>query len=266
MKYKSFCALMYQPRLRHAPVTDHARSRQSHHMYRCPSPSPVASGLVALALSTCSLLAQTAPAAKPPDMREVWNQRFTKGDSLANNQPNAFLARMVAGRKPGKALDVGMGQGRNAVFLAQAGWDVTGFDISDVALRMAEEHAKAANVKITTIQQDLREWHYGKHQWDLVVLCYMQGDARFRANEIIDSLKPGGIVVIEPWHEDMDKDLGRKVGGFTTNEVFKAYGDIRIRHYEDLRAAPDWGKELGGVPRPIVRIMAEKPAPENATP
>jgi hypothetical protein len=50
------------------------------------------------------------------------------------------------------------------------------------------------------------------------------------------------------------------VGGFETNEVFKLYGGLRIRRYEDLLGEPDWGKELGATPRPIVRIMAEKEA------
>lgn len=220
-------------------------------------PPRLAAGLACLALFVQPLIAQSA---KRPDPRERWNSVFAKKEQLANPEPNTFLVSMLKGRKPGRALDIGMGQGRNSVWLAKQGWDVTGLDISDVAIGLALEQANAAGVKLTTIQKDLAEWDYGKEQWDLVLLCYMQGDARFRARQIIDSLRPGGIVVIETWHEDMDKHLGRKVGGFETNEVFKVYGDIRIRHYEDVLAAPDWGKELGGVPRPLVRIMAEKPA------
>ena len=57
---------------------------------------------------------------------ERWNKILTADKPRFNTKPNAFLVEMVRGRQPGKALDVGMGQGRNAIWLAQAGWDVTG--------------------------------------------------------------------------------------------------------------------------------------------
>lgn len=194
------------------------------------------------------------------DAREYWDKNHRESRSLAHPEPNAFLVSTVKGRRPGRALDVGAGTGRNAVWLAREGWDVTGFDISGVAIEAAHRAARAAGVKIDAFVRDLKDWEYGRQQWDLVLLCYMQGDARFRSKEVIGSLRPGGIVVIETWHQDLDKETGRKVGGFETNEVFKLYGGLRIRRYEDLPGEPDWGKELGGTPRPIVRIMAEKEA------
>lgn len=194
------------------------------------------------------------------DAREYWDRNHRESRSLARPEPNAFLVSSVKGRKPGKALDVGTGTGRNAVWLAREGWDVTGFDISGVAIEAAHQAARNAGVKIDAFVKDLEEWNYGTGQWDLVLLCYMQGDARFRSKEVIASLRPGGIVVIETWHRDLDKETGRKVGGFETNEVFKLYGSLRIRRYEDTMAEPDWGKELGNRARPIVRIMAEKEA------
>jgi 2-polyprenyl-3-methyl-5-hydroxy-6-metoxy-1,4-benzoquinol methylase len=69
--------------------------------------------------------------------QEVWNELFAKREGV-EHRFNKFLAESVKERKPGKALDVGMGQGRNSLFLAALGWDVTGFDISDVAVRQAQ--------------------------------------------------------------------------------------------------------------------------------
>lgn len=216
----------------------------------------ITAGPVCLAAAAGALRAQQARPAF--DAKEYWDKNHRESRSLARPEPNAFLMSMVKGRKPGKALDVGMGPGRNAIWLARQGWDVSGFDISGVAVDAALEAAKAAGVKINAFVKDLKEWDYGTAQWDLVLLCYMQGDARFRSKQVIDSLRPGGVVIIETWHQDLDKETGRKVGGFETNEVFKLYGSLRIRHYEDTVAEPDWGKELGGKPRPVVRIMAEK--------
>ena len=59
---------------------------------------------------------------------ELWNRVLTAENPRFNTEPNAFLVRMIEGREPGRALDVGMGQGRNAIWLAREGWKVTGFD------------------------------------------------------------------------------------------------------------------------------------------
>src|SRR2546426_936208 len=66
--------------------------------------------------------------------------RGEDGD-VFSRKPNAFLVEMARQRKPGRALDVGMGQGRNSIFLAQQGWDVTGFDPADVGVRQAKAEA-----------------------------------------------------------------------------------------------------------------------------
>src|SRR3954462_4283185 len=76
-------------------------------------------------------------------------------DEIYNSQPgtfavspNAFLVRMMAGRKPGSALDVGMGQGRNAIWLAEKGWAVTGFDISPVGVEQARREAERRYLRL----------------------------------------------------------------------------------------------------------------------
>jgi SAM-dependent methyltransferase len=80
-----------------------------------------------------------------------------------------FLVRMVEGRKPGRALDVAMGQGRNSLFLAQAGWDVTGYDISEGGMALANAAAARAGLKITTVTASHDAFDYGTAQWDLIV-------------------------------------------------------------------------------------------------
>src|SRR5262245_53680580 len=79
--------------------------------------------------------------------REAWNEVFTQrqGREFPHNR---FLAEMIKGRKPGKALDIGIGEGRNALFLATQGWEVTGFDISDVGVRLAREAARSEELRV----------------------------------------------------------------------------------------------------------------------
>ena len=82
-----------------------------------------------------------------------------------NTNPNAFLVQMVQGRPAGAALDVGMGQGRNAIYLAQKGWTVTGFDPAGRAVALAQETAKKAGVTITTFTQGDDEFEWGENRW-----------------------------------------------------------------------------------------------------
>ncbi|MFZ0308445.1 MAG: methyltransferase domain-containing protein [Terriglobales bacterium] len=87
----------------------------------------------------------------PADDAEFWNTYLITGrKQWLNSEPNGFLVEMVKGRKPGRALDVAMGQGRNTVWLAQQGWDVTGFDPADQAVTEANEAAQRFGVTIHT--------------------------------------------------------------------------------------------------------------------
>src|SRR5262249_3026316 len=72
---------------------------------------------------------------------ERWNRILTSEKPAFNTNPNEFMVEMVRNRKPGAALDVGMGQGRNAIWLAQQGWDVTGFAPAEKAVTLAQQTA-----------------------------------------------------------------------------------------------------------------------------
>lgn len=98
-----------------------------------------------------------------------WNRFFSNPSAPFNQQPNAFMVEMIKSRKPGRALEIGMGQGRNSVYLAKQGWSVTGFDISDVGMKIAREAAAQAGAKITTVNAAMEDFDYGTDQWDLVV-------------------------------------------------------------------------------------------------
>jgi 2-polyprenyl-3-methyl-5-hydroxy-6-metoxy-1,4-benzoquinol methylase len=71
---------------------------------------------------------------------------------ISPEQPNALLLSAIQGRKAGRTLDFGMGQGRNAVCLAQQGWDVTGFDPAEEAVRIANKNAASVGVKIRALK------------------------------------------------------------------------------------------------------------------
>ena len=101
--------------------------------------------------------------------RDRWNRMYANPAPTFNTAPNAFLSEVVKTLKPGRALEIGMGQGRNSVYLATLGWDVTGFDISETGLAVARKSAEAAGVKIAMTNNTMEAFDYGVDQWDLIV-------------------------------------------------------------------------------------------------
>ena len=205
--------------------------------------------VVALCLTS---LVQAQEQRRPP--REVWNEVYTErqGRTFPHNQ---FLAERIQGRKPGKALDIGIGEGRNALFLAAQGWEVTGFDISDVGLTLAREAAQQRGVKLEAVVEDADRFDYGRQRWDLVVGMYMHAVITRNAEKIMDSLKPGGLLVVEGFHRDLKRQSVQGGSfGYRSNELLKAFDRLRVLYYEDTVAAADW--ERSGQAAPIVRFLA----------
>ncbi|MCI0666208.1 MAG: class I SAM-dependent methyltransferase [Acidobacteria bacterium] len=185
---------------------------------------------------------------------ERWNRILTAENPSFNTQPNEFLVRMTKGIPPGKALDVGMGQGRNAIFLAQQRWEVTGFDPAEKAVAAAEAEAARLKLKLTTLTVGSEEFDFGKERWDLIVLSYVS--MRDLVPKLFDSLKPGGRVIVEGFHRDATKD--RSIGGgvvFETNELLTLFVKYRVLHYEDVSGSGDFG---GQQETRLVRLCAQK--------
>ncbi len=194
-------------------------------------------------------VAQVSPTFGTPNP-ELWNSVYSDPNPPFSTAPNAFMTEVVKGLKPGRALEIGIGQGRNSVYLAKLGWDVTGFDISDRGLEIAQKSAKAAGVKITTVNSAMEAFDYGAGQWDLIVATYEGASWLERA---VRGLKPGGVVVMEA----QGRSPQAPGGGFEPNLLPRLFMEqnLRILRYEDVEAKPDWVNEAGRV----VRMFAQKP-------
>jgi SAM-dependent methyltransferase len=131
--------------------------------------------------------------------QQAWNERYRDKGLLWTADPNRFLVEAVDGLEPGTALDLGSGEGRNAVWLAQQGWKVEAIDWSDVALDKGRELARSAGVTVWFTQADLRGWWPPDACSDLAVAAYVQlpyleRHGVWRAAS--HSLKPGGRLVV----------------------------------------------------------------------
>lgn len=185
---------------------------------------------------------------------ERWNQVFTAEPPRFNTAPNAFLVEMTKGMTPGRALDVGMGQGRNTIYLAQQGWDAVGFDPAERAVDGARVQAATLGVRITATVAKATDFQWGTEQWDLIVLSYVGG--RAYVTDVQRALRPGGMVLLEAFHRDATKTSS--IGGavvFETNELLQLFPGFRVVRYDDVEAPADFGR---GATR-VVRLAARKP-------
>jgi len=160
------------------------------------------------------------------DQRDMWNQRYAEKGAMFGAGPNEFVADRLGGLPPCRVLDLGAGQGRNAVWLAQQGHAVTAVDLSDVAVEQGRAAAAAAGVNVEFIVADLAEWEPPTAEFDLVLLSYLQGPeaARKRIHEkAARALVPGGTVFLVAHHLD---NLNDGVGGPSSPDVLFTESDL----------------------------------------
>ena len=106
--------------------------------------------------------------------RHEWDTRYAGEELVWSSTPNQFLVAEVQGLRPGKALDLGCGEGRNALWLAEQGWTVTGVDFSTVGLAKAARLAEAGGVNVDWVQSDVLTWRPPAEGFDLVAVFYLQ--------------------------------------------------------------------------------------------
>lgn len=143
--------------------------------------------------------ADAAVAARPNPARE-WDERYGERDQMWSGRVNGALVAEVADLPPGRALDVGCGEGADAIWLAQRGWKVTAVDISQVAVDRAREAADAAGVSVEWVCADVTTTPPAQASYDLVTAQY---PALPRSDATVDSLlaavAPGGTLLVT-WH------------------------------------------------------------------
>lgn len=131
--------------------------------------------------------------------RQDWDDRYRTEELIWRAEPNRFLVEEVAGLPPGRALDLACGEGRNALWLAERGWSVTGVDFSGVALAKARRWAAERHLQLDLVEADLLEWEAPALPFDLVVVLYLHLPAQHRRRVLrraVRGLAPGGRIVV----------------------------------------------------------------------
>ncbi len=132
----------------------------------------------------------------------AWDARYAGTELVWSAEPNRFVAEVLGGRPPGTAVDLACGEGRNAVWLAQCGWTVTGVDFSAVALEKAAHLAEARGVRVEWVLADATTW-VRPQPVDLVVVAYLQVPAAARRTVLrgaASALRPEGTLLVVAHH------------------------------------------------------------------
>ncbi|MCF6155179.1 MAG: class I SAM-dependent methyltransferase [Candidatus Brocadia sp.] len=165
-----------------------------------------------------------------------WDKKYETETYIFGKEPVEFLKEHIDILPRGKALDIAMGEGRNAVFLAKNGFAVDGCDISEIAVKKAKELAREHNVAIHAFVSDLETYQLPKATYD-VIACfyYLQRDL---IPQMKEALKPGGMIIyetytIENWERGFEgpknKDYLLK-----PNELLNLFKDLKVIYYREL--------------------------------
>ena len=144
----------------------------------------------------------------------IWDERYSTQDYLFGEEPNDFLKNAVQHiPQNGRVLCLGEGEGRNAVFLAKQGLQVTALDISAVGLKKTRGLADKNHVEVLTVQADLENYALGEEKWDAVVSiwCHLPSSLRKKVHaQIHKALKHNGVFIIEAYSPEQ---LHNNTGG-----------------------------------------------------
>jgi tellurite methyltransferase len=184
------------------------------------------------------------------DAERYWDDRYRQEEGVPERGPASFL---VENRRllptGGQALDVAMGTGRNALYLALLGYEVTGVDVSGVAVDRCRREAARRGLNVEVIQADLESYAMPRTEYDLVIdFYYLHRDLAPRLEE---ALRPGGVLVFESFTTEQRRfDWGPQNDEFLLRpgELREMFAGLEVLVYREGLAESDRGtKAVAGL-------------------
>lgn len=172
---------------------------------------------------------------------DQWNERYRAEEYAYGKEPTGFFREFIDSNKPGNILLPADGEGRNAVYAARKGWDVTAFDFSEEGKKKAMKLASEAGITIRYEITDLMEFFYPKESFDAVGLFFVHMSSPMRETvhqSLVSCLKPGGYLVLEAFNK---RQIKNATGGpndisllFSIDELRSDFGELDIKILEEL--------------------------------
>lgn len=198
--------------------------------------------------------------------KSFWETRYAEQGYAYGTEPNAFMVSQQFRFTPGqKVLLIGEGEGRNGVWLARQGLQVTAVDQSEVGLSKAQDLASQHGVSLETICVDLTSWNWPEAEFDFVISIFVHFPSAVRRRihqACLAALKPGGSIIMEAFTPEQ---LQYSSGGppvedmlFREEELQEDFAPARIEYLESLKTELAEGKYHRG-PAAVVRLIATRP-------
>ena len=160
-------------------------------------------------------------------MENFWDQRYSEPGFAYGQEPNAFFKEVIDGLAPGRVLLPGEGEGRNAIYAARSGWEVSAFDQSGVAREKALAWAENEGLSIDYQVEDLTTFTCSGPNFDLLAIIYIHLPWVLRQSihrQLASCLKPGGMMILECFHKEQ---LLYGTGGPPVEDLLYLEEDIR---------------------------------------
>jgi len=198
-------------------------------------------------------------------MKSFWNQRYGAAQYAYGVEPNKFYKEQLIRLKPGKILFPGEGEGRNAVYAATLGWEVTAFDSAENGKIKADMLADLNEVKIDYILDDAEDVILRKNNFDCIVFIFVHLPAEKRRlfhRKMMSKLKPGGMVIFEGFAK---KQLEFNTGGprnlgmlFSKEEIWEDFStQMQELNVLELETKINEGEFHQGISQ-VIRFVARK--------
>ncbi|HEV7282644.1 MAG TPA: class I SAM-dependent methyltransferase [Pirellulaceae bacterium] len=194
-----------------------------------------------------------------------WNERYAQTGFTYGIEPNEFLASVADCIPPGPVLTLAEGEGRNGLFLASRGYDVTAVDQSEVGLAKARRLAEERGLRIATQQADLAEYRIEPGAWAGIasIFCHLPKSIRVPLHAaVVQGLRPGGIFILEVY---TPKQFGRGTGGPSSAELMVSLDDLKgelagldFLHAQELEREVREGLYHTGLAS-VVQVVARRP-------
>lgn len=198
-------------------------------------------------------------------MKLFWDERFSQDAYIYGEAPNVFFQEILQEYSPGKLLLPGEGEGRNAVWAATVGWDVTAVDYSISGKAKALKLAGQRKTQIDYQIQDLAQLKVPENTFDAVALIFVHLPVQIRQTvhqELVKSLRPGGLLIVEAFHKDQlqynsggpkNEEMLYNVG--MLQEDFEGLNPMLINETTTILNEGEWHRGEAAV----VRFVARKP-------
>jgi SAM-dependent methyltransferase len=196
--------------------------------------------------------------------QDFWNERYSEPGFMYGTEPNEFLVEAAHHIPPGPVLSLGEGEGRNAIYLARLGYDVTAVDQSDVGLAKLERRAGELGLAIHTRQVDLADYKFEPAAWAGIVSIFCHLPPAIRGPLYADlkqGLRPGGVFILESYTPDQ---CGRGTGGppdpammLTLAELHRDLAGLEFLHARELEREVREGAYHSGLAA-VVQVVARR--------